>query len=94
MPTYTAKDKPDLDQYKDRTGQITIENLTVDVQIKDARLRFGHIDLLVTPVLGAGSQWVEQHRVEIEDADQPKTTPIFAKIGDAFGKIPLDEDPF
>lgn len=94
MPTYTAKDKPDLDRYKDRTGQITIESLTVDVQIKDARLRFGHIDLLVTPVLGTGSQWVEQHRVEIEDADQPKTKPIFSKIGDAFGKIPFDEDPF
>lgn len=94
MPTYTAKDKPDLDQYKDRVGQITIESLTVDVQIKDARLRFGHIDLLVTPVLGGGSQWVEQHRVEIEDKDQPKPAPTFGKIGGSFGKIPLDEEPF
>lgn len=38
-------------------------DLTVGVYIKDARVRFGHIDLLVTPIEGSGQTWVEKHRL-------------------------------
>lgn len=63
--TPTKGDKPNLDDYKGRTGTIAVDDLMVEVKIADARLRFGHLDLLVTPVAGSGERWVEQHRVEV-----------------------------
>ncbi len=57
--------KPDLDSYRDKTGMIAVDDLLVEVKITDARLRFGHLDLLVTPVSGSGERWVEQHRISV-----------------------------
>lgn len=54
-----------LDEYRNRTGTIRVDDLHVSVQIKDARLRFGHLDLLVVPVSGSGERWVESHRVDL-----------------------------
>jgi hypothetical protein len=42
---------------------MTLDDLTVGVNITDARVRFGHIDLLVEPINGSGEKWVEKHRV-------------------------------
>ena len=58
--------KPDLDAYRDKIGMITVDDLLVEVKITDARLRFGHLDLLVTPVSGSGERWVEKHRISVE----------------------------
>lgn len=55
----------DLNEYRGRNGTITIDGLTVGVEIKDARVRFGHLDLLVTPKDGGGQKWIESRRVEI-----------------------------
>lgn len=56
---------PDLAAYRDRVGTLAVDNLTVDVKITDARMRYGHLDLLVTPIAGNGERWVEQHRIEL-----------------------------
>ena len=39
--------------------------LEVAVQILDAREHFGRIDVLVTPVQGAGQAWVSAERVKV-----------------------------
>jgi hypothetical protein len=67
MRIYTPSDgeTPDLASYRDRTGTIAVDNLRVQVKITDARMRFGHLDLLVTPIAGEGERWIEQHRIEL-----------------------------
>jgi len=41
--------------------------LTVGVRVKDARVRFGHTDFLVSPLSGSGEVWVESDRVTLGD---------------------------
>jgi hypothetical protein len=67
MKIYTPKEggAPDLNAYRDKVGTLAVDDLRVQVRITDARLRFGHLDLLVTPVSGTGERWIEQHRVQI-----------------------------
>lgn len=57
----------DLSTYRGRSGTIAVNALTIGVEIKDARLRFGHLDLLVSPLHGSGEQWIESHRVVVDD---------------------------
>lgn len=56
----------DLTAYNGRTGTIKMDALTVGVRVKEARVRFGHIDLLVTPVNGWGEKWIESRRVSVD----------------------------
>jgi len=63
--TTSKGDTPDLDDFRGRSGVMSVEDLIVEVKITDARFRFGHLDLLVTPVAGEGERWVEQHRVTV-----------------------------
>jgi len=64
--TYSRSDgTPDLAAYRDRTGTLAVDKLNIDVKITDARMRYGHLDLLVTPIAGQGERWVEQHRIEL-----------------------------
>ena len=63
--TSTKGETPDLETFRGRVGTIAVDDLMVEVKIADARLRFGHLDLLVTPVAGTGERWVEQHRVTV-----------------------------
>lgn len=67
MITYskTTEGKPDLDSLRDRSGIMVMNDLTIEVKITDARNRYGHLDLLVTPVAGSGEKWVEHHRVTV-----------------------------
>lgn len=55
----------DLETYKNVPGRIFINDLAIGVTIKQARLRFGHLDLLVTPLNGEGEKWMESHRVSV-----------------------------
>jgi hypothetical protein len=66
MKTYTKTDiaKINPESLIGTHGLMQCESLTVGVTIKDARVRFGHIDLLVEPKDGSGEQWVEKHRVQ------------------------------
>lgn len=74
MDTYRYTGKPNvvldsddnpinLDDYKGRLATISVDTLAFDVEIKDARIRFGRLDFLVAPQSGEGQKWVEQHKV-------------------------------
>lgn len=43
-------------------------DLTVRVIVRDVRLAFGRIDLLVEPLAGTGSKWVNQANIELDRA--------------------------
>lgn len=65
MKTYTKQQLEKADPWTlvGKTGSIDMDDLCVHVRITDARVRFGHIDLLVEPIKGSGKKWVERHRV-------------------------------
>ena len=70
----TEEGKIDFAAYRGLTGQIQYGELTVDVHIEDARLRFGHLDLFVTPACGRGYRWVELKNIDI--TNDPGLMPI------------------
>jgi hypothetical protein len=65
MKTYTKQELKNSDPMRliGKKGRITLNDLTINVHIVDARVRFGHIDLLIEPITGSGKKWVEKHRV-------------------------------
>lgn len=72
----TADGKVDLDAYIGLNAAYkATDNLYVGVVIKDARTRFGHLDLLVSPRDGMGQQWVERKNLNIA-LDPAKEVPI------------------
>ena len=63
----------DTNAYIGLDGSITANSLSVDVKIISARIRYGHLDLRVTPVAGAGDVWVERKNITIpSDPALPK----------------------
>lgn len=64
-----------IESLNDRDTHIAIDSLTFAVTIKGARIRFGHLDLLVSPKDGRGEKWVEHHKV-IFPEDAPLTHPL------------------
>lgn len=60
--------KGDLPAGRNRDGGY---DLTVRVQVKDARTTYGHIDLLVTPLAGAGEKWVRRSNMTVDGMEQP-----------------------
>ena len=55
----------DFDAYCGLSGSILHGELRIDVEVIDARQRYGHLDLLVTPISGDGSRWVERKNVHL-----------------------------
>ena len=55
----------DFDAYCGLSGSILHGELRIDVEVVDARQRYGHLDLLVTPIAGDGSRWVERKNVHL-----------------------------
>jgi hypothetical protein len=55
----------DIAALRGMSGVMKMEDLQISVNVVEARLRFGHLDLLVTPVAGTGERWVETHRVAL-----------------------------
>jgi hypothetical protein len=54
-----------------------------------ARLRFGHLDLLIAPSVGNGERWVEQHRVVLDDNVIRNVIGVIgSKHNDSIPKIP------
>jgi hypothetical protein len=49
-----------------RTGELYLResDLTIYVEIKDVRNRFGNIDFQVSPLQGKGEAWVSADRVK------------------------------
>lgn len=72
----TRDGKVDLDAYRQIPAKYSIDGLDIDVTITDARTRFGHLDLLISPTSGSGEKWVERKNLEIRQ--DPADTPVFA----------------
>jgi hypothetical protein len=70
--------RPDYNWYKGKWGSVDVDGLLVDVKVTDARNRYGHLDLLVSPVSGAGERWLEHHKVSIASAVEE--TPTIDKL--------------
>lgn len=97
----TKDGKIDLDAYKNKKGQIKENNLTINVKILDSRVRYGHLDLKVTPLNGEGEVWVERKNILIENdpamtkSENNVARRNFSKDGDnkaaVLEAIPMDE---
>lgn len=60
----TAKE---LSDYIGRTGDWTVNagaGVSVKVTVEDARVMFGRVDFLITPVAGSGTQWIDSQFVK------------------------------
>ena len=63
--------------YKGMTGRISVDDLEIDVEVDDARLAYGRLDLRVTPKSGHGSKWVSAHRLTLTSEG---TSSVTAKV--------------
>jgi hypothetical protein len=61
--------KIDLGAYKGLEVFFSVPDtdLVVKAFVKDARVRYGHLDLLITPINGSGEKWVERKNVVIKN---------------------------
>ena len=59
----TADGRINYEAYTGLHGFIEHDELQYPVTVKGARLRYGHLDLLVSPVQGKGERWVQRTRV-------------------------------
>ena len=62
----TPDGKIDFKAYIGLHATYEINELNVEVEITDARTRFGHLDLLVQPRAGTGIRWVERKNLVID----------------------------
>lgn len=72
----TPDGKIDYKAYCGLTGSIKANGLTVNVRIVDARRRYGHLDLQVTPIDGADTVWVERKNIIINEDPANSVTPL------------------
>jgi len=72
----TPDGKIDYKAYCGLTGSIKANGLTINVRIVDARRRYGHLDLQVTPIDGADTVWVERKNIIINDDPANSVTPL------------------
>ena len=52
-----------IKKYLGEKVKVRFEKIIVHCYVQDVRQAFGRTDLLVSPVEGAESQWVEENRV-------------------------------
>lgn len=53
----------EMSQLLGKTGYLSFDGIHVHVEVLDARVRFGEVDVLVKPRDGMGQKWVRQHTV-------------------------------
>ena len=61
----TPDGKIDLDAYVGLDATIESNGLCIDAKIVSARMRYGHLDLQVTPKAGTGTRWIEYKNLTI-----------------------------
>ena len=64
--TYTREQRLAHKSVVGMIGTISFDDLEVSVKIHKERFRYGRLDVLVRPITGSGSRWVEFHRVKME----------------------------
>jgi hypothetical protein len=55
--------------YVNQNATLYRDGLRITVRTLDARVRFGSLDVLVTPVAGSGEIWVTANRLIFEQDD-------------------------
>lgn len=90
----TPDGKVDLSAYIGLYADFSVGGLAVKTIIRDARTRFGHLDLLITPIAGTGEKWVERKNLTL--AIDPATS---TSVTPASLELPVEEttsayDPF
>ena len=71
--------KINFDAYRGLTGTITWADMVIDIAVVDARQRYGHLDLQVTPISGHGFIWLERKNVHLFDdpgLEPPQPAPL------------------
>lgn len=65
MTTRTApKPSPEaVAEFKGQVFELPVGDLSFLVRVRDVRNRFGHVDVLVDPLKGTGTQWVQADRL-------------------------------
>lgn len=68
MPVPTESE---VSAYVGRSGTLPVQfssgALGIEVRVLDAREAYGRIDILIEPLYGAGSVWVQSHKVELNE---------------------------
>jgi hypothetical protein len=82
----TSDGKVDLNAYIGLHADFSVGDLTVKTIIRDARTRFGHLDLLITPTSGAGEKWVERKNLVLANDPATKSSPL------ASFDLPVEDD--
>ena len=75
----TTDGKINFDAYRGLTGTVTWSDMVIDVAGVDARQRYGHLDLQVTPISGQGFIWLERKNVHLFDdpgLEPPQPAPL------------------
>ena len=68
----------DFDAYRGHKGSYRVESLDVEILVLEARQRFGHLDLLITPIAGNGERWTELKNITLHD-DPAVKVPVLAE---------------
>jgi hypothetical protein len=75
----TMDGKINFDAYRGLTGTVSWADMVIDIAVVDARQRYGHLDLQVTPISGHGLLWLERKNVHLFDdpgLEPPKPAPL------------------
>jgi hypothetical protein len=68
----------DFDAYAGLKASYRVESLNVEVMVLEARQRFGHLDLLITPIAGSGERWTEYKNIVLHN-DPAIKVPVLAE---------------
>lgn len=81
----TSDGRIDFDAYEGLRATTDFGPLVIEVQIIGARQRYGHLDLLCTPIAGLGERWIERKNLTINDdpADAPAELSQDATVADS-----------
>lgn len=64
--TYTREQRLAHKTVVGKIGTVSFDDLEIAVKIHKERFRYGRLDVLVRPIAGSGSRWVEFHNVKLE----------------------------
>ena len=79
----TMDGKINFDAYRGLTGTVTWADMVIDIAVVDARQRYGHLDLQVTPISGHGFIWLERKNVHLFDdpgLEPPQPAPLIEML--------------
>lgn len=74
----TVDGKINLGAYRGVEGVVSENGLNFNVKVREARVRFGHLDLLCTPIAGNGERWVEYKNIVLTNDPAQAVAPTRA----------------